>query len=96
MTAPAHAVATTATSLSDRPAFDWDPSARCPDWVVLGRIREHLLAGMPVPQSVCPPDELPAYVPALVAAGHTHSEISRATGVNAHRLSARSHTRRTP
>ena len=64
----------------------WDPESRVPDWVVLGRIRERLLAGDTVPDSLCPRDELPAYVPALVAAGHTTSEIYIATGVNAHRI----------
>lgn len=66
--------------------MEWDPHAEVPDWVVLGRIRERLLAGVPVPESVCPRDEVPAYVPALVAAGHTPSEISIATGVNAARI----------
>lgn len=64
----------------------WRPDTRVPDWVVLGRIREHLTAGAPVPYALCPRDELPAYIPALVAAGHSPSEISIATGVNAARL----------
>lgn len=93
MTAPT-LTATSVSSLAVRPSFDWDPSARCPDWVVLGRIRERLAAGQPVPPQLCPRDEVRAYVPALVAAGHTASEISRATGVNARRsLSASSDSR---
>lgn len=67
-------------------AITWDPTAPVPDWVVLGRIREHLLAGQPVPAELCPPDEVASYIPALVAAGHTTSEISIATGVNAYRI----------
>lgn len=66
--------------------FEWDPSARVPDWVVLGLIRQRLIAGDTVPETVCPRDEVPAYIPALVAAGHTPSEISIATGVNAARI----------
>lgn len=69
-----------------RRSMSWDPSARVPDWVVLGRIRELLLAGLPVPESVCRQDEVPDYVPALAAAGHTASEIEIFTGVNAARL----------
>jgi hypothetical protein len=83
--------ATTATSLTGRRAVRWDPAADVPDWVVLGRISEHLLAGLPVPTDVCPQDDVPAYLPALLAAGHTRSEIARLTGINATR-----HTRRLP
>lgn len=53
--------ATTATSLAPSHAISWDPDARVPDWVVLGRIRD--------------------LIPALLAAGHKHHEIERATGV---------------
>lgn len=69
-----------------RAGFEWDPTAPVPDWVVLGLIRERLIVGDPVPETVCPRDEVPAYIPALVEAGHTPSEISIATGVNAARI----------
>lgn len=82
MTAPETIRATTC----HRAGFDWDPLADVPDWVVLGLIRERLIAGDPVPETLCPRAEVPAYIPALVAAGHTTSEIAIATGVNAHRI----------
>lgn len=73
--------ATTATSLAPSHAIQWDMTASVPDWVVLGRIRELIVAGLPVPDDTCEPDDIADYIPALVAAGHTHSEIERPTGV---------------
>lgn len=67
-------------------ALVWDPTARVPDWVVLARIDDLLRAGLPVPPAVCPQHEVPDYVAALVAGGHTLTEIARATGVNAARI----------
>lgn len=64
----------------------WDLTARVPDWVVLGRIRDRIRAGEAVPAKLCEPDGIAAYVPALLDAGHTPSEIERCTGVNASRL----------
>lgn len=84
MTAAIHA-----TSLSERRTAHFDPGAAVPDWVVLGRIREAILAGLTVPESVCPLAERPDYIPALLAAGHTPSQIERATGVNAGRYHRR-------
>lgn len=73
--------AITATSLAPSHAIDWDLTADVPDWVVLGRIRELIVAGMPVPDDIYGPDSIADYIPALVAAGHKHHEIERATGV---------------
>lgn len=73
--------ATTATSLAPSHSIHWDLTADVPDWVVLGRIRELIVAGLPVPDDICGPDSIADYIPALVAAGHNHSEIERATGV---------------
>lgn len=87
MTAPARA----AMMPVPRRSMSWDPAARVPDWVVLGRIREHLVAGLPVPESVCLQDEVQDYVPALIAAGHSTSEIEKSTGVNATRFHRRDH-----
>ncbi|ODQ97285.1 hypothetical protein BFG51_11485 [Dietzia alimentaria] len=73
--------ATTATSLAPSHSIHWDLTADVPDWVVLGRIRELIVAGLPVPDDICGPDSIADYIPALVAAGHNHCEIERATGV---------------
>lgn len=77
--------ATTATSLAPSHAISWDPDARVPDWVVLGRIRDLIVAGLPVPPALYAPDSIVDYIPALLAAGHNHSQIFRATGVKAER-----------
>lgn len=50
-----------------------------PDWVVLERIRDRIRAGDHVPAEVYEPDALADYVPALLACGHTISEIYRRT-----------------
>ena len=73
--------ATTATSLTTSHTVDWDPHAAVPDWVILGRIRDLIVAGLPAPADLCEPDSITDYIPALVAAGHKHHEIERATGV---------------
>ena len=73
--------ATTATSLAPSHSIHWDLTAHVPDWVILGRIRDLIVAGLPVPDDMCSPDSITDYIPALVAAGHKHHEIERATGV---------------
>ncbi|GAA1722195.1 hypothetical protein [Dietzia cercidiphylli] len=73
--------ATTATSLAPSHAISWDPEARVPDWVVLGRIRDLIVADLPVPDDIFGSDSIVDYIPALLAAGHKHHEIERATGV---------------
>lgn len=64
------------TTKTTRPRA-FSPTARVPDWVVLARIREYILTGRHVPPEVYAPDALADYVPALLAAGHTESEIYR-------------------
>lgn len=73
--------AITATSLAASHAIHWDLTADVPDWVVLGRIRDLIVAGLPVPDDIYGPDSIADYIPALVAAGHKHHEFERATGV---------------